>query len=278
MQRTFAAHNQQPNPDFCGLSPEQMTNWLYAPWQELQGVTINTPDTLSSSPVMRYLALMLDEAEHHGGAFKATPRGNLPAKLVKQASALLPEFAVARYAGHISISDFAGHNEESINALHYTRVLAEVAGILYRRKGHFHVKKSARKQYQTQGLQAFFIPMLEAATQRYNWGYFDGWEESVDLASVWLFMLWRLHTHTRVDTLTDEVITTFPALLAHLPTYSYTTPTKQLGHMIESRFIERFLQFWGFVIIDPLRVSNGEPIKRKAEIQPLFEATFTFHV
>ncbi|MCT7941730.1 hypothetical protein [Shewanella holmiensis] len=39
-----------------------MANWLYAPFAELQWVTISTPDSLSISPVMRYLALILDEA------------------------------------------------------------------------------------------------------------------------------------------------------------------------------------------------------------------------
>ncbi len=67
----------------------QMQNWLYAPLHELIDVTINTPSDLSSSPVMRYLALILDEAMLQGGSFKATTKGNLPAKLVKQASAVV---------------------------------------------------------------------------------------------------------------------------------------------------------------------------------------------
>ena len=90
-----------------------------------------------------------------GGAFKATPKGNLPTTLVKQASALLPAFAVSQHHTHISISEFAGHNEEAFNALHYTRILAEAASIIYRRSGKFHVKKIAQKQYQTHGLHGF---------------------------------------------------------------------------------------------------------------------------
>ncbi|MDT8406590.1 MAG: hypothetical protein RQ715_05010 [Methylococcales bacterium] len=51
-------------------------------------------------------------------------------KLVKQASELLPEFA--------------GSNEDKFNALHYTRVLADISGIIYRRSGRYHVKKLAQ--------------------------------------------------------------------------------------------------------------------------------------
>jgi hypothetical protein len=65
-QKTKAANNC-PNPDFCGLSPAQMVNWLYASFNELDWVTISTPDDLSISPVMRYLALILDEAMQNGG-------------------------------------------------------------------------------------------------------------------------------------------------------------------------------------------------------------------
>lgn len=65
--------------------------------------SISTPDDLSASPVMRYLTLILDEAMGQEGSFKATSKGNLPAKLVKQANELLPEFAVARFERNINL-------------------------------------------------------------------------------------------------------------------------------------------------------------------------------
>lgn len=46
------------------------------------------------------------------------------------------------------------------NTLHYTRVSADICGIIYLRSGGYHVKKSAQKQL---GIQAFFKPMLELA-------------------------------------------------------------------------------------------------------------------
>ncbi|WP_202945279.1 hypothetical protein [Hahella chejuensis] len=124
--------------------------------------------------MMRYLALIIDEAMAQEGALKATSKGNLPAKLVKQTSELLPEFSVAQFERDISISEFAGSNEDKFNALHYTRVPAEISGIIYRRSGRYHVKRAAQKQYQALGIQAFFKPMLEAAISKYNWGYLDG--------------------------------------------------------------------------------------------------------
>ena len=278
LQHKVQDRNNQPHPDFCGVTPTQMANWLYAPFDQLQWVTISTPDSLSASPVMRYLALILDDAMAQEGSFKATTKGNLPTKLVKQASELLPEFAVAQFEREISISEFAGSNEDKFNALHYTRVLAEISGIIYRRSGRYHVKKSAQKQYQASGIQAFFKPMLEAAISQYNWGYLDGFEFDVDLRTFWLFMLWRIQNHSSVDQLTEEVVTAFPDLLLAFPTKDYFLPERNLGMLIETRFIERFLQFWGFLIIDQRRVFSTEPAASMVKIQPLLKQTFKFTI
>lgn len=278
LQHKVQDRNNQPHPDFCGVTPTQMANWFYAPFDQLQWVTISTPDSLSASPVMRYLALILDEAMAQDGSFKATSKGNLPAKLVKQASELLPEFAVAQFPVNISISEFAGSNEDKFNALHYTRVLAEISGIIYRRSGRYHIKKSAQKQYQVLGIQAFFKPMLEAAISKYNWGYLDGFEYDVDLRTFWLFMLWRIQSHSSVDQLVKEVMTAFPDLLLAFPTDDYCSPERNLSMLIESRFIARFLQFWGFVTIDPRRYINAEPVARVVQVQPLLKQTFQFTI
>lgn len=278
LQHKVQDRNNQPHPDFCGVTPTQMANWLYAPFAELHWVSISTPENLSASPVMRYLTLILDEAMAQEGSFKATSKGNLPAKLVKQASELLPEFAVAQFPVNISISEFAGSNEDKFNALHYTRVLAEMSGIIYRRSGRYHVKKEAQKQYQALGIQAFFKPMLEAAISKYNWSYLDGFEFDADLRTFWLFMLWRIQSHSSVDQLVEEVMTAFPDLLLAFPTDDYFSPERKLSMLIESRFIERFLQFWGFVIIDPRRYINAEPVARVVQEQPLLKQTFQFTI
>jgi hypothetical protein len=275
-QQRMQERNHKPEADFCGLTPTQMNNWLYAPFNQWAGVTITTPDDLSRSPVMRYLALILDEALQQEGSFKATSKGNLPVKLVKQACDLLPEFAIGKFDIHVSINSFAGVNEEKFVALHYTRILAEIAGIIYRRSGRFHVKKEAQKRYQTLGVNAFFLPMLEAAVTKYNWGYLDGWETEVDLRTFWLFMLWRLQGHASLDQLMEEVATAFPDLLRMLVPDEYFPPIQLLGLLIESRFIERFLQLWGFVTVDPRRFLGEEHVPRTAEIQPLLTQTFQF--
>ncbi len=120
--------------------------------------------------------------------------------------------------------------------------------------------------------------MLEAAVSKYNWGYLDSFEFDVDLRAFWLFMLWRIQSHNKVDQLVEEVMTAFPDLLQAFPADDYFSPERNLNRLIESRFIRRFLQFWGFVTIDPRRFLNTESIGRTVQVLPLLKQTFQFTI
>lgn len=277
-QRRAEERNNRPLDDFCGLSPAQIYNWMYAPLHQLEQVKITPPDDLTASPVMRYLSLLLDEALQHDGSFNATAKGNLPAKLVKQAGELLPEFAVAEVESTLSINEFSGHNEDRFNALHYTRVLADLAGIIKLEGKRFHVNSNHLSRYQDDGISALFLPMLEAAVGDYNWAYLDGWEDDIDLRSFWVFMLWRLQTHASAEQLVAEMQTAFPVLLEQLSGDAYFSPDALLGNLIVSRFIKRFLEFWGFVTLDSRVYSNGSHTPLTVGIQPLLRQCFTFQI
>lgn len=107
--------------------------------------------------------------------------------------------------------------------------------------------------------------------------YLDGWEDSADLRELWLFMLWRLQSHASVDKLSEEVAIAFPHLLGQLPENFYSSPKRMLASIIKTRFIKRFLEYWGFVIINPVPFTkNLERLPANAEIQPLLTQAFKF--
>lgn len=269
-------HNERADPELCNLTPTQLSNWMYAPFKDIKNATISVPSDLSKSPVMRYVQLIIDEIISEGGSIKATAKGNLPAKLVKKASELLPEFPVSQYEKLPSISEFMGSNEDKFNALHYARILAEHINIISFDRGRFYLEPLAQKQYQENGIGQFFLPMLEESMFNYNWGYFDGWEGGSDLRLFWLFMIWRLHSHESLERLSEEMSVAFTPLLEKLKSTGYENPQHQLQLLIDSRFIQRLMVFWGFIIVDPRCVENGEPIEQKVTIEPLFKACFSF--
>jgi hypothetical protein len=274
----MAERNNRPLDEFCGLSPTQMMNWLHAPLSELSWVTINTPADLTACPVIRYLQLMMQEAIQQGGSIKATARGNLPANLVKQASALLPEFAIAQYEKEISISDYAGNNEDNFRALHYTRVLAEIAGFFTFQNGRFWLTEAAHEQYLAGGINSFFRPMLEAAVSQFNWGYLDGWESQINLRTFWLFMLWRVYSHGSLLKMFKEMATAFPDLLAQMAAEGEDSPERMLPIMIHLRFVKRFLQYWGFVVHNPYGWYKATEETEECQVLPLLKQTFIFAV
>ena len=212
-QHKVVERNNKPVADFCGLTPALMANWLYAPLSEKTLINIKTPDDLSESPVMRYLSVMVDEAIEQGGSFKLTARGNLLTKIVKKANDLLPGFAISKYETCPSISEYSGSNEDKFNALHYTKVLTDLAGIFYKRSGRLHLKKAAQKQIESLGVQTLFLPMLEAAIKDYNWGYLDGFADDDELSVIAFFMLWRVNEHASLEKLTKEVKVAFPDII-----------------------------------------------------------------
>lgn len=113
--------------------------------------------------------------------------------------------------------------------------------------------------------------MLEAAATQYNWNYMDDFDDGVDLRQFWLFMVWRLQSHGSIEQMIKEVCIAFPDLVSQFLPKRFATPERLLGICIDARFIIRFLQFWGFVTVDP-------GLRRKANIQPLMRQVFQFNV
>ena len=271
------AQNSKPSADLCGLSPEQMHNWIHAPWNAWQGVAFSTPADMSASPVMRYLEILLDNLLEEGGSIRLTAKGNLPMRIVQQCAALADQLPSVGDLTHISLSEYRGRNENDFNALHYTRLIAELAGILYQRSGRLHFKKDAQKTFQQQGLGGFYADMLESATRQYNWAYLDGFTDQISFREIWLFMLWRLQGHGCVQQLAQEVAVVLGPMFEQMPQPVYRSKQQELTAMISIRFVARFLGFFGLVSHEEERDPfSMEPAK--VEFTPLMKDSFTFRL
>ena len=275
MASKVQARNSKPSADLCGLSPEQMHNLLNAPWNAWQGVEFSIPADVSGSPVMRYLEILLENLLEAGGSIRLTTKGNLPVRIVQQCGAIADQLPSVEQLSHISLSEYRGRNEDDFNALHYTRVIAELAGILYQRSGRLHFKKDAQKKYQRQGLGGLYADMLASATRHYNWAYMDGYSDQIALQELWLFMLWRLQSHCCIQQLAQEVAVVVGPMLDQLPHSEYSSKQQELSNIVSIRFVRRFLGFFGLVrhleSIDSYGMAPG-----KVEFTPLMAASFTF--
>lgn len=271
------AQNSKPSADLCGLSPEQMHNWLNAPWNSWQGVEFSTPADVSSSPVMRYLDILLENLLEEGGSIRLTTKGNLPLRIVQQCAAIADQLPSVGNLYPISLSEYRGRNEDDFNALHYTRVIAELADILYQRRGCLHVKKDAQKKFQQQGIGSFYADMLESATSQYNWAYLDAFSNQLTFRELWLFMLWRLQSHCCIQQLVEEVAVVLGPIFEQMPQPEYASKQHELTNIVSIRFVWRFLGFFGLVRHSESRESfSVTPVK--VEFTPLMAASFKFRL
>lgn len=194
-------------------------------------VAFSTPNDVSKSPVMRYLQLILNELVEQGGAIKATAKGNLPAKLVRDASELLPEFAVSEFKVASKDNHFSGTNEANFNALNYSRILAESARLIRFERGRFHAEDGVVERYKEDGLSSFFIGMLNSAVVTLNEEVFKEVVSEEKLPTLWISLLESLQSAISVSELAENVSLN--------------------PQLVNTHFVMEFLQYWGFIAVDP---------------------------
>jgi hypothetical protein len=128
--------------EFCGLSPEQMAQLLYRPFDSPETVQFSTDIEASSDTRIMRIFTALAEAVGESG-LKPTAKGNLPLKFCKTlAQELLQDdnddrSFYLRYGGIRSEIDF----EE----LHCIRLVAGLAGLVRKYRGKFVLTGKCRK-------------------------------------------------------------------------------------------------------------------------------------
>ena len=279
MEHKAQQKNNQAVDDFCGLSPEIMHSWIYEDCLKALNVGINEPDAAEvDAPLLAYIKVIITDILDAGGKLKATTKGNLPAKTVKKASSILSDLAVAKYETSLSISEFSGSNEDKFNALHVTRILLQQTGFLKLQKGYFSLTKKGESHYQKQGVNAFFVPLLQNYIEKFNWGYLDGFSDKAMISMCCLFYFWRLQQHGNVDQLCEEVNVAFPWLQTELPVNEFFTQQEELQLIIESRLVNRFMTLFGFAIVDPCRYKNSKKVSLNVTLLPLFSQVIQFDI
>lgn len=271
------ALNDMPLEEFCGISPNLMQNWVYAPMAELQQLEVCVPEDVSRCFVMRCAKTIIDYAIANNGKIKLTPKGNLTKGVIDKANEIAQDFTFCRINQNFRFSEFMGRTEDKFTVLHYTHTLLKLTKIMNVRKGYLYLSKSAAKRYQTSGINAFYFEMLETAIYELFWGYLDGYEDDETLQQFWVFMVWRIMQHQDIEQLCDEFIDAFPDYAIQFIDEEYQTVRDQVISRIHCRFISRFLQYWGFINYD----HYGGFMREKYQpviIQPLAEQTFKFAV
>lgn len=242
--------NQAPKLDFQGLSPEQMGQLLYSPFESPRLVTF--PKILTGSPTAPFLTLFTLLAEAIGvKGLKPTATGNLPRNVCREAA-----LAFLGEDGYREKTRFCGINTEpDFGELHVTRLVAELAGLVRKYDGKFILGRECRKILAEQGPAGSYPRLFKAFVREYNWGYRDHYPEFALIQQAFLYTLYLLKKHGATwrsnQFYTEAFLRAFPTLVQEVPSLLvYFTPEELVRDSYSLRALERFAEFLGLAEIE----------------------------
>ena len=240
------AQNHGANPDFAGLSPAQV-HWLnthpleegcVVRWQE------NIPDeVLDQVPMLTFATDLMRRLE--AKEMKLTPKGNLPAKLVKEwyATGLVPQYDI-----EVGITKLS--SEDNYHTATTLKLVLDLLKWTKKRHGKLSLtargKKALAAPRQTMLEQLFFHHYTE-----FNLGYFDGYEDDGDLQHLFGFALVLLLKEGKdwrpIETYGNNMLRAFPILQDSFEPDRYSTPEEDVKRAFNLRFFNRSLNFYGLL-------------------------------
>jgi hypothetical protein len=132
-----AQKNRVPVDDFQGLSPEHMLRFLHFPFSSPDLVTFPARLTASpEAPVTKLFDILVNAIGVKG--LKATAKGNLPVKVVQEAT-------LACRSGEEKKLYGAVRSETDFFDLHVTRLVSVLAGLIRKYQGRFLLTAKCRK-------------------------------------------------------------------------------------------------------------------------------------
>lgn len=163
-------HNNTSRPDFEGYSSFEMHKLLYAPFDHESPIQFNslTSQACSNIPIVRQVKRLAEIISIHG-QIKLTPAGYLPVKVVHEL------YLLGRPDEMIEHKILKLTKELECMPVHLARILAEVTGIIKKRKGVLTLTAKGTKIITDDS--TLLVTIFNGFCQKFNWAYFDGYTD-----------------------------------------------------------------------------------------------------
>ncbi len=289
--------NEQSNQSvaaFHGLSPDEMHQLLYKPFDSPSVVSFNTSTLpeLSQVPVV-FLALELAKAMEEGGV-KPTAKGNLPQKLVKQV------YQAYRQSIYKPKYELSINKEDDFYDLNVARHLMMLSGLMRKYDGKFVNSKQMKKylsafqlgnekkgteqasidQLDTeQCLSELYFTLFKSFCLEFNWAY-SSYDESYGFIQqsfgFSLYLLGRYGDNFKhTDVYGDYFNDAFPDLLLEVEE-SYSSPEDSIKNCHSNWVFERFAQYFGLAAIQYTANERGYLSEAEVKVTPLLKSFVQF--
>ena len=269
------ARNQQPQPDFEGLSPQQMHVLLNEPlgkgsWLALQREL--TDSLLDQIPFFRLMEVLYQYLLTHQ-AIKLTPKGNLPLALCRdlyERKLLVQDDIEQGITKKIS--------EDNVAFLQALKVCLSLSP--YAKKQHNVLLLTKHgKQVMSQDRALRFGQVFQDYTLRFNWAYLDdiqtqagqfGWAYS-------LYLVDRYGSEWRnTDFYATKVQQAFPHLREPIASGRLSGYWLEFERVYRWRFMQQFGRWFGLVELQAERQRGYYPDPLLMKKTPLLNQLFQF--
>jgi hypothetical protein len=236
--------NRRSLDEFCGLSPEQMTHFLYAPFTSEK--TVHYATDIEPTAEIRIMGIFIPLVEAIGeSGLKATAKGNLPLKFCKKMAQQLKD----GHDGSRPLRIGGIRSEHDLEELHRTRLVAELAGLIRKYRGKFVLTQKCKQLLAKPGTDCLYMELFKAYTTKFNWGYSDGYADAEIMQLSFLYTLFLLTSFGEVvrpqQFYEDKFLAAFPMALETFPETSYSTVEDDARRCYFLRALERFAVFFG---------------------------------
>ena len=250
VSRHAQEQNRRPRDEFHGLSPEQMHRILNLPFASPGLVHFpEVLDTIPTAPILTLLELLMDSIGEQG--LKPTAKGNLPRNFCREVA--LAYWGEQRYQEKTRYGVI--NREEDFADLHVARLVAELAGLIRKYKGHFILSRDCRRLLAGDGMSAIYPRLFRAYVEQFNWAYRDGYPELRFMQSAFLFTLYLLMRYGDISRsqvfYEDAFLRAFPMLLEEVPPSQVISPDETVRNCYTWRSLVHFAGFLGLATVEP---------------------------
>jgi len=269
------AHNRAPREEFDGLSSEQVALLFSRPFGSPDIVEFRHPYNRHPTGPLIELFIML-ATTLASNRVKATRTGNLPRQLCRD----IAETFMGP-AGYREYTRYGGINSETdFRELNRTRLIAEMAGLIERDRGHFVLTDEARALLVDDN-SALYFKLFQTCAQEFNWAWGDRHAELAVIQHSFAFTLRLLARHgdswRDAEFYADAFLGAFPAALDEPPDLEIYSAESAVRNAYRHRALSKFAVFTGLAETDAAK--NELPLRDpRIRKTPLLDEVVRFKV
>ncbi len=268
----LAKKNAESNPEFLGLSPEQMNDILYHSFEKTSEFVMLNQD-LSSEKTLE--VAIVKEAVYFLRRFgelqplKATAKGNLPQAFAREIHNRFPDHP--EFAFRIASEE----DDPKLNAL---RHILEMCGWIKKRNQKFSLTQKGKILNEKGFGPEDFHHLFQTYIRKFNWASGDLYPEFHIIQQAFLFSCYMLHLKAKTGITANELSTyfiqAFPAVVkAEKRNPPFEGSLEIVQHCFYIRFIERFCQYFGLVTVEKKNKKSFQ-LDYIVRITPFFDELF----